>query len=402
MEKDLIVVYVTNKGMDGQDKKAGYYASGYIPANLSARYPGKVLVVDINDERNQGFLHGDYRQDLYAFPVDEKYGIEGFYTYKERSIVLDAHKRQQVRMIIPYVSSEADVQILRTMKGGYPEDVFYTNDPESMAEFNSKDSLIRIRREGGDFLREHIQPQTLIKTEEDFLAYQSAHPNFVLRALRSTEGLGVYMHAPDYHEGRVQVVLDNPKEEQYEIKRLLSQGTLLATPYIDTSLGGDTRAFYYWDTNRDEPVVITQGGKRMAPHISKDNLFPVCNVSSGGQYEVVNLTPKQTEVIRQAGIYYHSLGLNVAGFDLLGIPCDGKIKPILSEGNLSADAWNYVAHQSVAKGQEGPMRGDHLLVEMMSCYYKQAVHQHDASSKAQKRVSARQDMKLKETVLSLG
>ena len=401
MEEDLIVVYVTNKSMNGEDKKSGYYASGYIPAKLSSRYPGKVYIVDINEEKNKEFLHGDYNQSLYAFPVDEKYGIDTFDIYKKKSILFDRDKRCRVRMIVPYVSSEADAQILKTMKGGYLDDVFYTNDPETMAEFNSKDSLIRIRREGGDFLREHIQPQTLIETEEDFLAYQSAHPNFVLRALRSTEGIGVYMHAPDYHEGRVQVVLDNPKEEQYDIKRLLSQGTLLATPYIDTSLGGDTRAFYYWDVEKEEPVVITQGCKRMAPHISKDNPFPVCNVSSGGQYEVVNLTPKQTEVIRQAGIYYHSLGLNVVGFDLLGILCEGKLKPVLSEGNLSADAWNYVAHQSVSKGQEGPMRGDCLLIEMMSYYYKKAVSSHRSLPTPQKKSLSEQSGILKEGKLFL-
>ena len=71
------------------------------------------------------------------------------------------------------------------------------------------------------------------------------------------------------------------------------------------------------------------------------------------------------------------MGLNFVGFDLLGIPCGGKIKPILSEGNLSADAWNRVANQPVAEGQgylmadDNPLRGDRILVAQMAQLYEQ-------------------------------
>ena len=338
--QDLIVVYVTNKGMYGK-KTNGHYASGYIPAKLAERHPGKVYIVDIDDPKNRAFLLGDQKAPLTAFPVDREYHVADFDAYKAQSIPFGADYRERVAMIIPYTSSESDPEILTHMKAAYPTNVLYTNDPNGMAKFNSKAALIDIRedQEASQF-NTHINPQILLHTSEEYRTFKEQYPDHVLRSTRSTEGAGVYIHAPQFFKGRTELVegYTPPNQGQYKIGWLFEkEKELLGTPYVDTAKTGDLRVFALYDETRG-PIVIQEGILRHAPKTGTvDNPCPKCNISSGGSYEIVKITPEQQHIARQTISYlYKTAGLRVVGLDFFD--------KTLSEINNSADGWNYVQH----------------------------------------------------------
>ena len=377
MQQDLIVFYITNKGMNGQDKKAGYYASGYMPAGLAERYPGKVFIVDIDDPKNQEFLNGDSKANLYAFPVDKNYTASAFREYQKHQILFDEERRTQVAMLVPYTSSEANPNMLRCIKQAYPENVVYTNDPESMAVHNSKGALVRVKQdpEAIEF-QNHINPQTFIYTLEDYQRYREKHRNFVLRVLRSTEGLGIYFHAPDYHKGQVEVVEDNPTGQQYIINNLLQKGPLLATEYVDTRQTGDTRVFVFYHPKTHQISVCQQGGKRVAPKATESNPFPKCNVTSGGSATFIDLTEPQKGLALKVMKYYHDYyGMHMLGLDFFfggdtSAPHQGMI---LSEVNNSPDAFNCFYDQSISEKPNPKKRGDYLVIQFLDDFYRYAL-----------------------------
>lgn len=341
-KQDLIVVYVTNKGMYGK-KTNGHYASGYIPAELAARHPGKVYVVDIDDPKNKAFLLGDRGAPVTAFPIDRAYHVTDFDIYKARSIVFDEDYRSKVAMIIPYTSSESDPEILTHMKAAYPSNVFYTNDPDGMAKFNSKAALIDIRedREAASF-NAHINPQVLLYTPEEYKQFKSLYPEHVLRSTRSTEGAGVYIHAPKFFDGCTELVegYTLPNRGQHQIAWLLEkEKELLGTPYVDTSKTGDLRVYALYDEIRG-PIVIQEGILRHAPKKGTvDNPCPKCNISSGGSYEIIEVNPEQQQIAKRTISYlYKKAGLRIVGLDFFD--------KTLSEINNSADGWNYVRHHA--------------------------------------------------------
>ena len=377
MQQDLIVFYITNKGMNGQDKKAGYYASGYMPAGLAEYHPGKVFIVDIDAPENQAFLNGDLRANLYAFPVDKDYTASAFRDYQKHQILFDEKMRHQVAMLVPYTSSEASPNMLRHIKQGYPENVVYTNDPESMAIHNSKGALIRVKEdpEASEF-QGHINPQTFISTLEDYQRYRIQHRNFVLRSLRSTEGLGVYFHAPDYHEGQVEVVEENPEDQQYTIDNLLQKGPLLATKYVDTRQTGDTRVFVFYHPETHQMSVFQQGGRRMAPKATTDNRFPKCNVTSGGSATFIDLTEPQKKLALKIMKYYHDYyGMHMLGLDFFfgGDTSASHQGMILSEVNNSPDAFNCFYDQSISEKPNPKKRGDYLVIQFLDNFYRYAL-----------------------------
>ena len=377
MQQDLIVFYVTNKGMNGQDKKAGYYASGYMPAGLAERYPQKVFIVDIDDPKNREFLNGDLSANLYAFPVDKDYTASAFRKYQKNQILFDAQMRERVAMLVPYTSSEASPNMLRHIKQGYPENVVYTNDPDSMAIHNSKGALVRVKQdpESAEF-QNHINPQTFIYTLDDYRRYRNQHRNFVLRTLRSTEGLGVYFHAPDYHEGQVEIVEKNPEGQQYTIHNLLQKGPLLATEYVDTRQTGDTRVFVFYHPKTKQMSVFQQGGKRMAPAATKGNRFPKCNVTSGGSATFIDLTDSQKKLALKIMRYYHDYyGMHMLGLDFFfggntAAPHQGMV---LSEVNNSPDAFNCFYDQRVSEEPNPKKRGDYLVIQFLDRFYQYAL-----------------------------
>ena len=368
--QDLIVVYVTNKGMYGE-KTNGHYASGYIPAGLAARHPGKVYVVDIDDPNNKAFLLGDQKAPLTAFPVDREYHVADFDAYKTQSIPFGADYRERVAMVIPYTSSESDPEILTHMKAAYPTNVLYTNDPDGMAKFNSKAALIDIREDVGaaDF-NTHINPQILIRTPQEYRAFKEQYPEHVLRSTRSTEGAGVYIHAPQFFNGRTELVdgYTPPKQGQHQIAWLLNaEKEVLGTPYVDTAKTGDLRVYALYDEERG-PIVIKEGILRHAPKKgTADNPCPKCNISSGGSYEIVEVTQAQQHIARQTISYlYKKAGLRIVGLDFFD--------QTLSEINNSADGWNYVQHHA--------HNGIDVLIGVLDGCYQQALAGQKALSKS--------------------
>lgn len=360
--QDLIVFYLTNKGMYAE-KTLDYYASGYFPSGLAEKLgESKVYIVDIDDPKNQDFLMGDTSKPLYAFPVDKNYTVSKFNQYKRNSIDFNQSFRNHVRMVVPYTSSEANPEILTNMRKGYPSSTFFLNDPDSMAVHNSKSALedVRTDPEANSF-NYAINPQVVITSLDDYYAFKKENPNFVLRSLRSTEGVGIYIYAPDYYNGNTDFSDAHNSTGRASIQSLLeTEGELLATRYIDTTKTGDTRVYGYWDFKHNQPRTILQTAFRTAPEPSKENPCPKCNVSSGGKYEIKTITPEQEKIALRATEYYHKKhGLNAIGFDFLG--------NILNEINNSADAWNCVKDAPVEEKNVDAPSGDSLVINSM--YY---------------------------------
>ena len=356
MKQDKIVFYITNKTPCGE-KKQDYYTSGFLPRGLAKKYPEKVFIVDIDAPENQAHLLGDKKAPLYAFPVDENYRVTNYSQYSKNAAPLNFAK---VGFVIPYTSSEANPEMLRHITSSYPENTVFLNNPTSMAKLNSKEALEEVRADADAAkFSAHINPQTLISISKQYEDFIKSYPNTVLRVPRSTEGIGVYIHAPDYlGESEIASGYEVPNSHQHRIENILAMGPVLATPYIDTKENGDTRVYAVYVPHKGVQI-IENGIGRFAPTGTKENPCPKCNHSAGGYLKVYPLTAEQKTVVTDAMEYYHDKhGLSVIGFDLLG---DTKF-PIISEINNSADGWTCVTHQGKT--------GDEFLVEAVDNFYQ--------------------------------
>lgn len=328
MKEKICLWVVTNKNIKGEDKKAGYYSSYYLPALMSAKgIP--VYVVDIHDDRNTESLYKGRTDKIFGYRIDENYAAATLHKYKEETTRIIP---EDVSMVVPYASSEVDVTVLEAVSRIFKNNIF-VGSPGSLAVLNSKQALERIRLDprAKHFAR-HILPVRPVRTVDDYKMVKSElGGDIVLKAPRSTEGVGIYIDRKGGSElelnGGIEKVLGTHKE-------------LIATPYYDIGSNGDTRIFGYGEKGACK--VLPYGAQRIAAKPTAENPYPKCNVSSGATCNVVKLTRHQEEIALLAAEYYSSVwGVPHIGLDMFGNGNDRESLRI-SEVNNSPDGHSYV------------------------------------------------------------
>lgn len=331
--RDIMLFIVTNKKGDGQKKDKGYYSSFLLPAEVSKNFEGQVFVLDIDDPRNQDFCKGKKGCQLWAFPVDQKYAPEQFdaYAEKARRVLPD-----EVCCVVPYVSAEADPDMVAHLADPFLEDTPFLNAPAGLTICGSKASLQTTRKDpAAAHIAPYFLPNILVHTVAEYeKVKQDFHQDVVARVPCSTEGIGVFIKDEIEAAGVDHLLGDHPEG-------------LLLTPYFPTQKTGDTRIYAFADMQGNVSV-FDQGVKRIAP----PGKYAKCNVSAGGSWEVLSLTDTQKEIATQVAAYYaKTYGLHWFGFDFFSLPTGEKAQQIgtqsyrhvVSEINFSPDGLNTIA-----------------------------------------------------------
>jgi glutathione synthase/RimK-type ligase-like ATP-grasp enzyme len=309
--------------MRGQQKKAGHYASGFLPANLSKEVP--TYVVDINEPRNIPFLYHGQGSVVWGYEVDKRYTVGNCQKYQEKSVVMEPNK---IALVVPYTSSEVDPCVLRNASQYFNKSL-WSSDPDSIVIHNSKAALESVRTDAeAKAFADRMLEVKRIKTVGQYHDFKQKHGgNVVLKIDRSTEGVGIFIDCNDKSE----VALHGG------IKAILAQaqGHLIATPFFDTAPTGDMRVFGFMDP-KEGAMVLDQGILRMAAPPTPDNPCPKCNLSSGGHYQIVEVSDSQRKIAKAAVEYYAKRwGINYIGYDLFA-------DKVISEINSSPDGENMV------------------------------------------------------------
>jgi hypothetical protein len=322
---------VTNKTPDGREKPPCYYTSHIAPQVMHKKAP--TWVADVHDPRNQSAL-SDGTSPMYALRMDGQYNPLEHRKYVEKWS--QPCYPDSIGLVIPYLSSEANPDHLCGIAKIYREVPMLSN-PESLVRHSSKEALREVKNDpAASAISEHILPTWTIKSSDDYARVKKECPNLVLKAPRSTEGIGIYV---DLESGS-----ELPSGGINQV--LAIHGDMIAVPYVDCA-GGDMRVWAMADA-RDNITVLKIGALRKAGIPTAENPYPKCNVSSGGTCIPTRVNKKQLDLVERAMAYYtQNHSLRVAGYDIIGNGTKplgpGMPSMVISEVNWSPDGWNYAA-----------------------------------------------------------